>query len=148
MCYPCSIRRGAVVRRFKKRSKLVPLGSDRSTGSREAASRPCASCSPSANLCALLGATISAHPVVASATPPAGALPVRWPSRATRHDARGIHLLASTRNGPTAIIGLHPRLRTMNWDESVAIPADAVQKTARLRGRIQRVICVFRMPPS
>ena len=31
-------------------------------------SRPCASCSPPANLCALLGATISAHPVAGSTT--------------------------------------------------------------------------------
>jgi hypothetical protein len=46
--------------------------------------------------------------------------------------ARGIHLLASRRNGPTAIIGLHPRLKTMNWDESVAIPAGAVQKAEPL----------------
>lgn len=30
----------------------------------------------------------------------------------------------------------------MNWDESVVIAADAVQKEERLRGRIQRVIWI------
>ena len=38
--------------------------------------------------------------------------------------------------------GFLARLKTMNWDQSVAIPADAVQKAERLRGRIQRVIWI------
>src|SRR6516164_2497695 len=56
-------------------------------GDRIDASKPCASCSPSADLSVLPGAMFSTHPSVGSTTPPAGALPVPGSSRATRPDA-------------------------------------------------------------
>jgi hypothetical protein len=38
--------------------------------------------------------------------------------------------------------GFLDRLRTMNWDELVSIPGDAVQRAERLRARIQRAIWI------